>query len=137
MTTTPNQESKKDVSHLQALMFAPVTCTIPLTDLLKIRPNLWENVAGLSKVGEFCKKHGIEPKQLKETTNKKRKLVPINKVSFQPNESNTGNSTLPIEFNGYQAIAILDTGAGISIATKSMWEKWGKLALRKPACNFN
>ena len=40
---TPNilaHEPKKDVANLQALMSAPVTCTIPLTDLLKIRPNL-------------------------------------------------------------------------------------------------
>ena len=28
-------------------------------------------------------------------------------------------------------MAILDTGAGIGIATKAMWEKWGKKALRK------
>ena len=28
-------------------------------------------------------------------------------------------------------MAILDTGAGIGIATKAMWVKWGKKALRK------
>ena len=30
-----------------------------------------------------------------------------------------------------KAIAILETGAGVSIATKSIWEKWGKRVVRK------
>ena len=42
-----------------------------------------------------------------------------------------GNTTLPIKFNDCKAIAILDTGARTSIATKSIWQKWGKLALRR------
>ncbi len=131
-TNIPIHDHEKDVSNLQALMSAPVTCTIPLADLLKIRPNLWENVAGLSKVGEFCKKHNIETEHVKrkiniDTTNQ----VPLNKVSLQTIENEVGNTTLPVEFNDYKAIAILDTGAGVSIATKSMWEKWGKLALRR------
>ena len=56
---TPNipvNEPKKDVANLQALLSAPVTCTIPLADLLKIKPNLWEKVMGLPKVGEFLHK---------------------------------------------------------------------------------
>ena len=57
--------------------------------------------------------------------------MPINKVSFEPKDNETGNTTLPIEFNGCKAIAILGTRAGVSISTKSMWEKWGRLALRK------
>ena len=59
---TPNilvHEPKKDMANLQALMSAPMTCTIPLADLLNIRPNLWEKVIGLPKVGEFCTKHNI------------------------------------------------------------------------------
>ena len=38
------------------------------------------------------------------------------------------NTTLPIELNG-KHIAILDSGAGIAIATKNTWEQWGKPAL--------
>ena len=106
-----------------------MTCTIRLADLLKVRTNLWENVAGLSKVGEFCRRHNIEPKSV-NLNKKKRKPVSINKVSFDPKEHEIGNTTLPIEFNECKAFAILDTGAGVSIATKSMWEKWGRLALR-------
>ena len=36
----PIQDPKKDVANIQALMSAPVTCTITLADLLKIKPNL-------------------------------------------------------------------------------------------------
>ena len=57
--------------------------------------------------------------------------MPINKVSLQTKENDLGNTTLPVEFNECKAIAILDTGAAISIATKSIWQKWGKLALRR------
>ncbi|MCO5546850.1 hypothetical protein L7F22_000287 [Adiantum nelumboides] len=132
--TIPNVSSDKnemDTMNLQALMSAPVTCTIPLADLLKIRPNLWENVAGLSKVGKICKEHNIEPKSVNENNITKKPPIPIHKVSFEHKERVDGNTTLPIEFNECKAIAILDTGAGVSIATKSLWEKWGRLALRK------
>ena len=36
---------ERDTANLHALMSTPVTCTLPLTDLLKIRPNMWESVA--------------------------------------------------------------------------------------------
>ena len=130
----PVNEPKKDVANLQALMLAPVTCTIPLENLLNIRPNLWEKVIGFLKVGEFCTKHNIETSDLKKKpTTKKRKLVPvpINKVSLQTKENELGNTTRPVEFKDCKAIAILDTRAGVSIATKSIWKKWGKLALRR------
>ena len=110
-------------------MSAPVTSTIPLADLLKIRPNLWEKVMGFPKVGEFCTRHNIEPNDLQKKPNKRtRKPVPvsINKVSLQSTKNEMGNTTLPMEFNDCKAMAILDTGAGVSIATKSLWQKWEK-----------
>ena len=54
--------------------------------------------------------------------------VPINKVG-QYFEDDHGNATLPMEINGIVSMAILDSGAGVSIATKLMWEKWGKPAI--------
>ena len=38
---------------------------------------------------------------------------------------------LPVEFNDCTHEAILDSGAGIAIATKETWVKWGQLALRR------
>ena len=38
---------------------------------------------------------------------------------------------LPIQMGKVKTLAILDTGAGVSIATKAMWIKWGQLSLRK------
>ena len=81
-------------------------------------------------MGEVCKKHNIEPKSLKPTKGKPVS-VPVNTVAYVPTAENIGNTTLPVKYNDYKAIAILDTGAGISIATKTVWEKWGRQALRK------
>ena len=36
-----------------------------------------------------------------------------------------GNTILPVNYEGIDSIAILDSGAGISIVTKTTWEKWG------------
>ena len=41
-----------------------------------------------------------------------------------------GNTTLHVEFNRVKTKAILDSGVGITIATKAIWEKWGKPAIR-------
>ena len=81
-------------------------------------------------MGEFCQKHNIEPKSLKPARKRPVK-VPINTVAYEPKSNDTGNTTLPVEHNDCKAIAILDTGVGASIATKTVWEKWGKRALRK------
>ena len=43
---------ERDTTNLQALLSAPVTCTLPLSELLKIKPDLWMNVAAcLTKQG--------------------------------------------------------------------------------------
>ena len=91
-------------------------------------------MVGYPKVGEFFKKHNIKTSDIQRKPNtKKRKPVPmpINKVSLQANENELGNTTLPIKFNDCKAIAILNTRAGVSIATKSIWKKWRKLALQR------
>ena len=46
-------------------------------------------------------------------------------------EGEEGNTTLPVEYNGVNTKAILDSGAGIAIVTKQTWEKWGKPAIRE------
>ena len=51
--------------------------------------------------------------------------VPVHKVG-EYKAKDEGNTTLPIEMASIVSIAILDSGAGISIATKAIWDKWGK-----------
>ena len=46
-------------------------------------------------------------------------------------EGGDGNITLPIEYNDIETLAILEIGAGVAIATKSIWEKWGRPTTRK------
>ena len=55
--------------------------------------------------------------------------ISINKVSGNIGPSE-GNTTLPVEHGSIISIAILDSKAGISVATKSIWEKWGKPPVR-------
>ena len=43
---------------------------------------------------------------------------------------------LYLECEGIKTIVILDSGAGISIATKSIWEKWGKPTVRSTRMNL-
>ena len=46
-------------------------------------------------------------------------------------EGKDNNTTLPIKLNGVESVAILDGGAGVALATKFVWESWGKSTLRK------
>lgn len=39
--------------------------------------------------------------------------------------------TIRVEFQGQQTLAILDSGTGVAIATKKIWESWEKLAIKK------
>ena len=54
-------------------------------------------------------------------------LVQVNKLGDKA-EDDEGNTTLPIEIKNVKSIAILDSGAGVGIATKAIWVSWGKLS---------
>ena len=56
--------------------------------------------------------------------------VPLNKVGKYC-EGEDGNTTLPVELNNMKHTDILDSGAGIAIATKRTWESWDRPALRR------
>ena len=122
-----------DSTNLQALLSTPVKVSLPLADVLKVRPELWQEVVKcMKKMGietpvnecfddadnqEHIKRAGCAP-------------VPLNKVGDYC-EGDDGNTTLPVEYKGVRSLAILDSGAGVAIATKQVWEAWGKPALRK------
>ena len=113
-------------------MSTPVHCTITLAELLRLRPTLCNDL------GTCLDKLGIkDPKKLLKMEKKETKWetktvepVPINKVGDYY-EGEDGNTTLPIEYNGVKNLAILDSGAGVAIATKSVWEQWGRPANQK------
>lgn len=76
------QRKEVDTANLHALMSTPVTCTLPLTDLLKIKPELWEYVAKcLTEHGLWNKKFSLE-EALDTKTRLSRKsvrtAVPVN-----------------------------------------------------------
>ena len=44
-----------DATNLAALMTAPIECKLPLSDVLKVKPNLWGEVAKhLKTIGRTC-----------------------------------------------------------------------------------
>ena len=56
--------------------------------------------------------------------------MPLNKVGDY-REGEGRNTTIPVEYAELRTLAILESGAGVSIATKKIWEAWGISALRK------
>ena len=100
-----------DTANLHALMSALVTCTLPLTDLMKVRPDLWESVARcLTEQGLWNKKLPMEeiltPAAVESIPSTKIK-VPVNRTRGK-GEDNKGNTTLPVMINKVESIVILD-----------------------------
>ena len=56
--------------------------------------------------------------------------MPLNKVG-EYFEGTGGKITLLSEYNNEKKLAILASGAGIAIATKSSWEAWENLPFAK------
>ena len=55
----------------------------------------------------------------------------VGKTLGKTNEHIQGHTTLPVKYKDIESMAILDSGAAISIATKLVWERWGKPTLHK------
>ena len=70
--------------NLQAILSAPVTCTLPLVDLLKLRPKLWNHLGGfLADQGLFSKPTFLPKVHMHDIASQADKQVmsvPINKV---------------------------------------------------------
>ena len=107
-------------SKLQAILSARIKCTMPLIELMKHRPELWECLTKkLVKQGVLNRTHFS---QIVPSKRSHEEPIELKKVSGIQTKDE-GNTTLPINYKGIESIAILDSGAGISIATKSIWEK--------------
>lgn len=122
-----------ETRSLQAILSAPITATLPLMDFLKVKPKLWAQVSKLLRHRGYFKNGHVNQEQGKipvpESHIQKVSLNKLNNVGKY--KVDKGNSMLPVQVNKVKTLAILDTGARISIATREMWIKWGKLSLRK------
>ena len=118
----PSQRMTKkenlDTRGLIEILSTPVTCTITLAELLRIKSEMWANV------GECLKKFGIKnpAQKIREGLDEIEKPsntrpVPLNRVG-EYCEGEDGNTTLPVEFQGVTNMAILDSGAGVAMTTK-------------------
>ena len=98
-----------------------------------MKPEMWAQVSRmLQNKGYACIKN-LNPEDNKEiTTETSVQKLSFNKLNnYGKHRADKGNSMLPIQMGKVKTLAILDTGAGVSIATKAMWIKWGQLSLRK------
>ena len=102
------KREEKPSDDLEAIPSAPITCTLPLIELMKLKPDLWEGLVEKLVAHEILNKGSFDN-------------VGLNKVSGVK-AKDEGNTTLPVTYKGIESIAILDSGARISIATKSIWE---------------
>ena len=134
ITQAPLGENKEFVS-LQTLMSTPVPCMLPLEDLLRAKPEIWEEVAKRMGFTRTRMNHKTLETQKTPKETKPPILVPLNKVGKYC-EDDEGNMTLPVQIENVKSIAILDSGAGVSIATRTIWEKWGKPAIRSTRMNL-
>ena len=120
-----------DTANFHILMSALVKVSMTLAKILRAKPQLWQEVTTcLNKMGIPIIE--MEPIHAREKVQKgvKCEPLPINKVGYYC-EGEDNNTTLPIEFNELRRLAILDSGASVAIATKEVWDSWGKLSLRK------
>lgn len=120
----------EDTLNLQAIMSAPVTATLPLMEFL---PKLWEQVSKLLRNKGYLVNKNFKMGQQKEIVlDSPIQKVSLNKLNNHGRfKAKNGHTTLPVQVLNVKTFAILDTGAGISIATKEIWQKWGAIALNK------
>ena len=121
------QAGETDTKNLSSLLSTLIECRLTLGGHLRVWPYLWNELAKtLAKMGIKGIHHEkIEDMKWINRTPIDVQIVPLNKVGDYC-EGEDGNITLPIEYNYVNALTILDSGAGIVIATKSIWEACGK-----------
>ena len=99
-------------SELQAILSAPIKCTMPLIELMKHRPELWEYLTEkLVEQGVLNRRHFSQVGPSKRSHQEPIELKKVSGIQTK----DEGNMALPINYEGIESIAILDSGAGISI----------------------
>ena len=114
-----NTESLLEQDNSQAVLTAKIPCTLTLRELVRAQPGIWEGITEDMVAQGLLKKGNFSNIDLAKTICMQAGL---NKVSGIRGRDE-GNTTLPINDKGIESIAILDSGAGISIAMKNIWEK--------------
>ena len=109
-----------NISSLSMLLSAPIRCTLPLADLLRARPNMREEVAiYLKTIGVDVPMGDISHLKGQEKQTKVVTPIPLNKVGDYC-EGEDSNTTIPVSYQAVKTFAILDSGAGVAIATKGI-----------------
>ena len=126
----PHKE--QDTKNLISLLSTPIDYKLMLGELPKVRLHLWNELATiLEKMGI----KGIKLEELNQQQNGDKTHAPVQPVLISKVgeycDGEDGNITLVVEYNNVKTLSILDSGANIAIATKSLWEAWGKPAIRR------
>ena len=96
-------------TDLQAILSTPIKCTVPLIELMKLRPELWERL-----IEKLVEQGVLNRGQLNQANPAKTAYyepVELKKVSgIQIKDE--GNTTLPVVYEGIESMATLDSGTG-------------------------
>ena len=106
---------------------------MPLVELMKNRLELWESLT--KKLVEQGVLNRRQFSQVGPSKQSHEEPIELKKVSGIQTKDE-GNTTLPINYKGIESIAILESGVGISIATKSIWKKWGRPTICRTRVNL-
>ena len=94
----------------------------------KSNKNSWK--ARRARRAASKKRQNEKEQSTKEGQKQTIEPIPLNKEG-EYYEGDDGNTTLPVEYAGHSIFAILDCGSGVAIATKKVWEIWGKPPLKQ------
>ena len=105
----------------------PITCTLPLADVLKVRPDLWESVAKRLQAIEMWNDNITMDKVLNTKIivfrHSMKAPIQVNKVG-EKLDYDKGNTTLLVEINNVKSVVILDSGIGVGIEMRDP-SQWG------------
>lgn len=75
-STRKELPKERDMENLHAILFVPVTCTLPLIDLLKLRPKLWNDLCGcLNEKGLWAKHTMLQNVHTQDVASQENKHV--------------------------------------------------------------
>ena len=94
-------------------------------DFLKVKPEMWVQVLKMLQNKDYACMENLNSKNHKGiATGTSIQKLSFNKLNnYGRHRADKGNSMLPIQMDKVKTLAILDTSAGVRIATKAMWIK--------------
>ena len=105
------KREEKPSDDLEAILLAPITCTLPLIELMKLKPDLWEGLTEKLVAHKILNKGSFDKESPAKTVMGSR--VGLNKVSGVK-AKDEGNTTLPVTYEGMSQLLFWIVGLGLA-----------------------